>query len=240
MSSLARTLALSLLATCVLTACKPAATPTTDAGATTPAAGSSTPPTHAPSALARIADELNPLASPKDAIKASMHKFLGLRSYHATMTFEGGPGTAMGHHEIDFVAPDRYRMQMPMGTQIIIGDTMYMQMRGRTTKMPMPAGMLSQWRDPAKLAESEAGMTVQAQGNDTIDGAPARKYLVHHQQPQPTDVTMWINRDGLPVRIQVGSLVQGKQVTSTIDYSRFDDPAIAIDPPIDPPIAPPR
>ena len=231
MSSHTRTLALSLLTTCVLAACKPAVTPTADAGTDAPAAAADAPSTSTPSAIAKVAASLNPLASPKDAIKASMDKFLAVRSYHATMEFEGGPGGAMGHHDIDFVAPDRYRMTMPMGTQIIIGDTMYMHVQGRTMKVPMPKGTLSQWRDPAKLAANEADMTVQAQGSDTVDGVSTKKYLVHHSQPQPTDVTMWINGDDLPVRMQVDSVLQGKKVTSTIRYSRFDDPSIRIDPP---------
>jgi hypothetical protein len=160
-----------------------------------------------------------------------MDKFLALRSYHASMEFSGGPGGAMGHNDIDFVAPDRSRMVMPMGTQIVIGDTMYMHVQDRTMKVPMPKGTLSQWRDPARLAEAEEGMTVQAQGSDTLDGMATRKYLVHHEKPQPTDVTMWINGDDLPVQIQVNSLLKGKDMTSTIRYSRFDDPSIKVDPP---------
>lgn len=229
MSRHSRSFTCFLLATCALAACKPAAAPASDAAAAaTPA---STAPAAAPSALAKIAGDLNPLASPKDAIKASMDRFLALHSYHASMEFSGGPGGAMGHNDIDFVAPDRYRMVMPMGTQFIIGDTMYMHVQGRTMKVPMPKGTLSQWRDPARLAEAEEGMTVQAQGSDTIDGVATSKYLVHHEKPQPTDVTMWINGDDLPVRIQVGSLVKGKAMTSTINYSRFDDPTIKVDPP---------
>ena len=229
---------LSLIAICALAACKPAATPGTDAGVTPPASPSTVPAAAAsaarPSTLARIAGDLNPLSDPKAAIKASMDRFLALRSYHAAMDFEGGPGTtmgdhAMGHHEIDFVAPDRFRLQMPMGTQVIIGDTMYMHMRGRTMQVPMPKGTLSQWRDPAKLEQSEAGMTVQDQGRDTVGGVPTRKYRVHHAQPKPVDVTMWINGDGLPLQIQVASVVQGKTLTSTTRYSRFNDPTIRVD-----------
>ena len=228
-----RTRELSLIAACVLAACKPATPPAGDAIDASPMASSTVPsaapPAGRPSALARIAGDLNPLRDPKDAIKASMDRFVAVRSYHATMDFAGGPGGTMGHHEIDFVAPDRFRMQTPMGTQVIIGDTMYMHVRGRTMQVPMPKGTLTQWRDPARLAQAEAGMTVQAQGTDTVDGVAARKYLVHHEQPGPTDVTMWINGDDLPVRIQVNSLMQGKNLTSTTDYSRFNDPSIRID-----------
>lgn len=228
MSCHTRAIALSALAMCALAACKPAAT--------TPAADAAATPASAPSPggaskVARIAAALNPLADPKDAIKASMEKFLAAHSYHATMQVDGGAGDAMGKHEIDFVAPDRYRMQIAMGTQVIIGDTMYMSMQGRTMKVPMPKGTLSQWHDPAKLAENEADMTVQAQGSDTVDGVRAKKYVVHHTQPQPTDVTMWIGNDDLPIRMQVASVMQGRNVSSTIRYSRFDDPTIRIDPP---------
>lgn len=238
MSSRTRSCLFSLIATCAIAACKPAANPATNASAASPAppASSTAEPaaaasTDKPSTLARIAGDLNPLSDPTQAIKASMDRFVALRSYHATMDFEGGPGGTMGRHEIDFVAPDRFRLQMPMGTQVIIGDTMYMQMQGRTMKMPMPKGTLTQWRDPAKLQQSEAGMTVQDQGRDTIDGVPARKYLVHHAQPKPTDVTMWINGDGLPLQIQVASPYKGKTMTSTMHYSRFNDPTIRVDAP---------
>jgi hypothetical protein len=230
MSSRARTVTLSLIAACALAACKPA-TPPGDTTGAAPATPSADVTAAKPSTLARIAAELGPSPDAKDAIKASMERFVALRSYHATMEFAGGPGGTMGHHEIDFVAPDRFRMQMPMGTQVVIGDTMYMQLHGRTMKMPMPKGTLTQWRDPANLAKSEAGMTVQAQGSDTVDGTQARKYLVHHEQPRPMDVTMWINGDDLPLRIQVTSLLQGKRVTTTTTYSRFDDPTIRVDPP---------
>ena len=231
MSRHSRSFTCFLLATCVLAACKPAAAPANDAAAAASATPASAAPAATPSALAKIAGDLNPLASPKDAIKSSMDKFLALHSYHANMEFSGGPGGAMGHNDIDFVAPDRYRMVMPMGTQIVIGDTMYMHVQGRTMKVPMPKATLSQWRDPARLAEAEEGMTVQAQGGDTLDGMSTRKYLVHHEKPKPTDVTMWINGDDLPIQIQVNSVLNGKTVTSTIRYSRFDDPTIKVDPP---------
>ena len=231
MSRPSRSFTCFLLATCALAACKPAATPASDAAATASATPASAAPAAAPSALAKIAGDLNPLASPKDALKASMDKFLALHSYHASMEFSSGPDGQMAHHDIDFVAPDRYRMVMPMGTQFIIGDTMYMHVQGRSMKVPMPKGTLSQWRDPARLAEAEQGMTVQAQGGDTLDGMATRKYLVHHEKPQPIDVTMWINGDDLPVQIQVNSVLNGKAVASTTRYSRFDDPTIKVDPP---------
>lgn len=228
--SIAYTLALLL---CALAACKPAAPPSpatsSDAADASEAATAPTSESTA-SRLADAAADLNPLASPKDEITTAIKKFVAVNSYHANMQMSGGARGTLTN-EIDFVAPDRYRMKMPMGTQHIIGDTMYMQMDGRVMKVPMPKGTLSQWRDPAKLAENEATMTVEAQGSDTIDGMSARKYLVHNTKPQPSDVTIWVGDEGLPVQIQVSNEVQGQTAQTTIRYSRYNDPTLKIDPP---------
>lgn len=223
---------LALSALCALAACKPAAAPpqadTADAAnatATTPGANAA-PAGNTPAASAFA----NPLGSAKDDILAAMRQFVEARSFHASMQISGGPRGDMTN-EVDFVAPDRYRMQMATGTQYIIGDTMHMQVQGRTMQVPMPKGTLSQWRDPGKLSENADSMTVGAQGREDIDGTAARKYLVHNTQPQPLDVTLWIGPEGLPVQLSTSSLYQGKDIATTIRYSRFNDPTIRIDPP---------
>lgn len=219
-----RTLSLACLV--LLAACKPQA-PSAEAAKADSTATSAAPVATA----AAVADKLNPLPSPRDDITATMDAFLGVKSFHATMKMTG---TAMPEGmttEMDFVAPDRYRMQMPMGTQIIIGDTMHMSVQGRSMKVPMPKGTLSQWRDPAKLAENHATMTVESQGRESVDGVAARKYVVHNTQPQPTDVAMWIGDDGLPLQLQHSSSAEGKTANVTIRYTRFNDPSIKVDPP---------
>jgi len=160
-----------------------------------------------------------------------MDQFLGVKSFHATMTMSGTAIPDGMTTEMDFVAPDRYRMQMPMGTQVIIGDTMHMSVQGRSMKVPMPEGTLSQWRDPVKLAENQATMNVESLGRESVDGVAARKYVVHNTQPQPSDVTMWIGGDGLPLQIQHTSSAEGKTANVKIRYTRYNDPSIRIDPP---------
>jgi hypothetical protein len=216
-----------------LAACKPSPPSVPDASApvaATPdaqATGAST----AANAVADAMAAMSPVATPKEAIRKSMQRFMQARSYHASMQLDGGARGAMGN-EVDFVAPDRFRMAMQgMGTQTIIGDTMYMSVDGRSMKVPLPAGTLTQWRDPARLDENAATMTVEAQGRDNVDGMPARKYLVHNTRPQPSDVTMWIGNDDLPLQIRVSGSAQGRTTTTTIRYSRFDDPTLRIDPP---------
>ena len=153
-----------------------------------------------------------------------MDKFLAARSFHASMHMEGAQTMT---NEMDFVAPDRYRMQMTAGTQVIIGDTMYMTMRGRTMQAPMPPGTLEQWRAPGKLAEAEANMAVEDQGSDPVDGAAATKYLVRVSGPNPAETTLWIGDDGLPLQV-VANNPMGKV---TLRYSRINDPSIVIEAP---------
>jgi len=225
-----RPLALTCLVL-ALVACKPSAP--ADSAATT-----DTSATPTASAVAATAAALAPLAAPMEAVKASMDTFLDARSFHATMVMEGAKGMTT---EMDFVAPDRYRLQMPVGTQVIIGDTMHMQVDGRTMKVPLPAGTISQWRDPLKIQENKDSLSVESQGSDTIDGKPATKYLVRNMlpagstsapdQPGVTEFTYWVGDDDLPLQLQHSGESQGKPYTMTIRYTRFNDPGIVIDAP---------
>ncbi|MDR6842707.1 LolA family protein [Pseudoxanthomonas sacheonensis] len=215
-----RSIALGCLVLAVA-ACKPS-TPAEPATAAAPA-----------NVVADTAAALNPLPSPEDEVKASMDKFLKAKSFHAVMTMEGARGMT---NEMDFVAPDRYRMKMPVGTQVIIGDTMYMQADGRSMKVPLPKGTLSQWRDPLKIEENKAGLSVEALGSDSVEGQAAKKYLVRNTQPEPgqpgpNEFTFWIADDGLPLQLLHQGQAQGKPYSMTLRYSRFDDPTITIDAP---------
>ena len=212
--------ALALLA--ILAACKPAAAPE---AAANPAPGAGAPAPAAVNPVAAVARAVLPDA--KGQVVDAMRKFAGVRSYHASMHLSGGPRGPMTN-ELDFVAPDRFRMELAgMGTQVIVGDTMYMSAGGRTMKVPMPAGTLTQWRDPARLGEAEANMTVDDQGSDSVDGQSATKYVVHVTRPKETTTTLWIGDAGLPLQL----LAHNAMGDATIKYSRFDDPSIAIEAP---------
>ncbi len=168
-------------------------------------------------------------AGAREEVNASMEKFMAARSYHASMTATGAHAMS---NEVDYVAPGRYRMRMAgMGEQTIVGDTMYLNMHGKNTKVPLPKGTLSQWRDPARLAENAKTMTVTALGSEVLGGAPARKYRVDHSQPQPSTMTLWVGSNGYPLRIVTSTRIQGKPMITTIVYSRYDDPALRVDVP---------
>ena len=189
------------------------------------AAEATSPISTASSALADAADAVTPLSA-KDEMGKVMDAFLAVKSYHVDMTTATPKGDmAM---DMDFVAPDRYRMKTPMGTQYVIGDTMYMTMDGRTMKMALPKGQIANYRDPAQFEANKATMTVEALGHDTIDGQRARKFLVRNTQPRPSESTIWVNGDGFPLRIEV---VGEQAARVSIRYSRFNDPGIRIDKP---------
>lgn len=196
-------------------------------GAQAPAAadGAVKPPSAAVAALVP-----NPIADPKAEVLAAMEKFMAARSYHVAMTADSPRGAI--RNEMDFVAPDRYRMDMPgVGVQTIIGDTMYLNTDGRIMKVPMPAGTAAQWRDPAGFAQARDTMTVEAQGSETVDGIPTRKYLLRLTQPQPAEMTLWIGNDRYPVQMKIRSAGQGGMADIAMRYSRIDDPQIRIEAP---------
>jgi len=216
-------LACLVLATLIsLAACKQqAAQPLAAAPAAAPS------PSTAPT-LASAADKLDTPPDTMGEIKAVMANFLAAKSYHATMTHRGGPQPMTS--EIDFVAPDRYRMTTPAGTQYVIGDTMIMNVEGRSMRLPMPKGTLN-FRDPAKLAENEATLVIEALGNESLHGHAAKKYRMRNTGSPPTESILWVGADGYPLQIQVRGTAQQTAFTSTIRYSRFNDPTLEIDPP---------
>ena len=222
---LARLARLALLAALAATAaCGREAAPAdaTPKPAVTPAAAST------PAAEARTAPE--PAAG--DAVRSAMRAFRALRSYHATMDMEGAAEGPM-HNEFDYVAPDRYRMTMEARgvhlENVRIGNDMYMTMDGRTHKVTMPPQAMDKWED--LIEQGQATMTTQAAGRETIDGASLRKYLARQAEPQPADITLWLNDDDLPVQARMTTDHEGRPVTTTIRYSRYNDPGIVIEPP---------
>lgn len=169
-------------------------------------------------------------AGAREDIEASMQKFVAAKSWHATMQIDGKrPMT----NELDFTAPERYRIQMSgMGTQYIIGDSMIISMQGRTMKVPMPKGTLGKYRDPLQLHEYAKSITAEALGNDTVDGKSTRKYRIHNEKQPNADTLMWIGSNNYPVQIKVTDKSKGASAsTVTFHYSRFNDPTIRVQAP---------
>lgn len=181
-----------------------------------------------PTASAPAADAAPP-PNARERVGTVIDAFLAARSYHATLTATGPQGDML--MDLDFVAPDRYRMKAPMGTQYVIGDQLYMTMNGRTLKTALPKGQIDAYRDPVRFAEQKATMTVVALGDEAVDGQPATKYLIRNTQPMPGESTLWVGADGYPLKIEVSERDGGQLARTTIRYSRFNDPTIRVEPP---------
>ncbi|WP_156899826.1 hypothetical protein [Luteimonas mephitis] len=198
--------------------------------ARTPAAQDS-PATASASVASRVATAaaaLNPLSNPEEEVRAAMRKLLAATSYQVTMEMQAGARGKMVN-QLEFAAPDRFRMTMQdLGSQVIIGNTMHMSVAGRTMSVPLPAGTLDKWRDPAMLEQNTTGMTVQALGSDSVGSKPARKYLIKHTKPQPAEVFLWVGSDGFPIQMQVPASAKGQGTDTWMRYSRFNDPSIVI------------
>ena len=212
-----------------LAACKPSTPAATDMTAP-PSMHEATKASAGEHATAAV-DAINPMTSPREAVIASMHKLMDATSYHVSMQMSGGPKGLM-NNEVDFVAPDRFRMEMAgVGTQIIVGDTMYMSMQGRSMKVPMPEGITNQWRNPGNFKEAEASMMAEGMGSEAVDGISAQKYSVRQSVPTTTDYTLWIGPDGMPLQMRMNIDMKGTPTTTTLRYSRINDPTLSVDTP---------
>jgi hypothetical protein len=171
-------------------------------------------------------------AAPKDDLHAAFAKFLQAKSFRATVT-DVKNGEALS--TMEYVAPDRYRVKPAKGPQsLVVGDTMYMDMNGKLTPLPVPgvAKMVAQYRNQDFLADVERGMEVEALGDGDVDGEPAKVYAYTVTQPIKADAKTWISRkSGLPIQIESTGTYMGHTATTRVRYSGFDDPSIRIDAP---------
>jgi hypothetical protein len=171
-------------------------------------------------------------AGPREDLHDAFAKFLHAHSFRATVT-DVKDGSVVS--SMEFVAPDRYRVKPAKAPQtLIVGDTMYIDMGGRMTAVPVPgvARMVGQYRNGEMLSEFESGMTVQAVGEDTVDGAPARVYAYTVTKPMDAKAKAWISvATGLPIQIESTGTAMGRTSTTRIRYTDFDDASIRIEKP---------
>ncbi|MEG2804091.1 hypothetical protein [Stenotrophomonas sp.] len=164
-------------------------------------------------------------ADPAQAVLDASQRFSRLRSFHASLRMQG-PRTV--ETTLDFVAPDRYRLQTEDGPQLIIGDTFFLQRAGEVRQVPVPPGLVAQWRSPLPADLAPAQLQVQDLGADVLAGVATRKYRVRHASAGPDGMLYWIDARGLPVQIERDGQAQGGRYRITLRYSRQDDPTLQI------------
>lgn len=168
------------------------------------------------------------VAGPREDLHAAFSKFLGLKSFKATLVDLGKNKPVS---QVEFVAPDRYRVTPVAGNpSVIVGAAMYLNLNGKYMKVPMPIDqIIGQYRNQAVLDQLAKGMTVEDLGLDTTAGEPARKYRFTTSGPQGSTSTTWISlKSGLPLQIETG---KGKAASVRVRYSDINSAAIRIETP---------
>ncbi|WP_313209092.1 hypothetical protein [Stenotrophomonas sp.] len=179
-----------------------------------------------PAAAVPAATATTPAADPVATVLAASQRFGQLRSFHAVMKMQGP--RALGA-QMDYVAPDRYRLITDDGTQTIVGGTFFLQRAGEVRQIPVPEGMLAQWRNPLPADLEPAQLTVRDLGEDRAGGQRAHKYEVRHATAAPDGLLYWVNAQGLAVQIERKGETNGQPFRITVIYSRFDDASLRID-----------
>lgn len=144
-------------------------------------------------------------------VQAAFHN---AKSWHADESFSNGRTVAA-----DFVAPDRWRVQpSPKVTELVIGNDIYMVSNGKTTKLPFGGGMIRNMiQNVGFSVQPEIQQTAKDLGMQTVDGQTLHAYSY---TVKGTPVTLYVDANWLPVR----SVVQDKKVTTTIQYSQYNQP----------------
>ena len=166
-----------------------------------------------------------PAADAAQAVLAASQRFAALRSFHAELDVRGGPRPVRS--AMDFVAPDRFRVETPAGAQIIIGDTLFLQAEGAIRQVPLPAGALEQWRSPLPADADPAALQVEDLGSQSLDGVATRHYRLRSGPGEHLDY--WVDDQGLPRQIVRSGTAQDGPYQLRLRYSRFNDPALRVD-----------
>lgn len=173
-----------------------------------------------------------PGGDPRADIEKLSERFLEVKAFKAKMA---GQGQTPMETEMEFAAPDRYRIRTGTGMEmIVIGNTSYMKLGDKWQKMPMP---LDSALADARAAFNKEGMKwisdVKYVGEDTANGEPAYVYTYHGKGPQgegENDSKIWIARsNGLPVKVE-STYRAGSLRSMTIDYD-YRSP-VQIEPPV--------
>ncbi len=174
----------------------------------------------------------NVFAGAKEDLHAAFTKFLAQTAFRGANTSTMNGKTT--HATVEFQAPDRYRIASAgRPANVIIGDTMYIDMHGRNIKVAIPGEtMITKYRDPRVLGQIESSMHAEDLGMDTVGGVAAHKYRYTITDPQPGTCMVWVSKaSSLPIQIQTTGKAMGATVDTTIAYSSFSDPSIQISAP---------
>ena len=173
-----------------------------------------------------------PSGDPNLDINRMADAFLAQKSFRAKMI---GSGQTPMNMELEFVAPDRFRMKNTNAPDmVIVGKNVYIENEGGWQKIPGDLGstvpdMRKAWDEEGRKWFTD----VKYVGEDTANGKPAYVYTYHNKGAEgvgENDSKIWIGKsNGLPLRIEA-NYKSGTLRSMTIDYDY--DAEISIEPPV--------
>lgn len=162
-------------------------------------------------------------------VRAAYTQFIAASSFRATIT---DINTGKTVTELEFVAPDRYAINLEGGMrQVIIGRTMHMNIGGQTMTVPLPASAdPSQYRNQKALDDLSAGIVVTQRPDSNEAGEPARVYhFVSQADGKPVESLTFVSKaSGMPIQVNTTGGKGKGQFNYQIRYSHFSDPSIRI------------
>jgi hypothetical protein len=168
----------------------------------------------------------------QDELQAVVDKHPRLGPYRVEMTMTGGDNPTAITAEV--IMPDRFRMTMPQGQAVIIGDKSWMNMGGQWMEIPGLGGTITSMVKQAELVSAEAATNL-ACSDAERDGRSFR--LIEFDasgKPMGIEATSHVKlyldpSTGLPAIQQIDGEAGGMKssILQTITF----DPSIVIEPP---------
>lgn len=169
--------------------------------------------------------------NPAADIEAMADKFLAEKTFRAKMR---GTGEKEVKTDLEFVAPDRFRIKTGPGLEtIVIGKDVYLSMNGSYQKLPGAMdGSIPDLRATFNKEGRKWFSDVRFVGEESVNGKPSLVYEYKNKGEGnlgENDSKIWVAKDdGLPLKIE-SRYKRGNLRTMIIEYEY--DPNIAIDVP---------
>lgn len=176
--------------------------------------------------------EFAPSSDAKADIEKLSDRFMTIKSFKAKMNAEG---EIPMRTEMEYTAPDRYRISTPNGMNVVvIGRTTYTKIGDRWQKMDLPLeNAIGEMRTTFNKEAMKWVTDVKYTGDDTVNGKPAYVYTYRGNGSKDIgemDSRLWIARsNGLPVKVEA-TYKSGGLKSMTIEYD-YDTP-VSIEPPV--------
>lgn len=153
-------------------------------------------------------------ADAKADLARAFDQLLDAPSFRASMS---DAGSGEKYVDMEFQAPDRYRLVNAQGgpTIIVIGSQAQMDMGGRMMTVPVPVNALvNAYRNEDALRKQRESMVVEALPDATLDGEAAKVYRFTTQHPKPATATAWVGAGDTLLQMEVdgGAAGRGKVV----------------------------